>query len=75
MYVRVQVYPEAKKEQVIPVGVDRFTVSVKLPAVQNLANMRVKELLAKQYGVSVPMVRLISGHHSQRKIFSITTEK
>lgn len=74
MYIRVTVYPGAKKEKVTGLGEHRFELMVKAPAERNLANERVRELIAKEYGVNVAAVRMISGHHSSRKILSITKE-
>ena len=71
MYVRVQVKPGAKKESVIRTDEKTFSIAVKEPATQNLANMRVRELVAKEMGVSIQRVRMISGHRSPRKIFDI----
>jgi uncharacterized protein (TIGR00251 family) len=71
MYVRVAVYPGNKKQSIEELGENRFEIKVKEPAERNLANQRVKELLAEKYGVTVHAVRLVSGHQSSRKIFSI----
>ncbi len=74
MYVRVTVYPGAKKEHIKHVGENRFEIQVREPAEQNLANARILELVAEQYKVAVRQVRMISGHHSQRKILSIINQ-
>ncbi len=71
MYVRVAVYPSSKKEVILNAGEHRYEMRVKEPAERNLANVRVMELLALQYQVSPKLVRIVSGHHSSRKIFSI----
>ena len=74
MYVRVVVYPGAKKESIISTGDNRFEVKVKAPAERNLANVRTKEMVASEYQIDPKKVRLISGHQSPRKIFSIEEE-
>ncbi len=71
MYIRVSVYPNAKKEELIENGQDKCEVRVKEPAERNLANSRVMEILALQYRKNKKSIRLVSGHHSSRKIFSI----
>jgi len=71
MYVRVKVTPKAKREQLKVVSDAELSVSVKEPAERNLANGRVRELLAEHFEVPIGKVRLISGHHSPRKIFSV----
>lgn len=71
MYIRVVVYPSAKKEEVINTGEQRFEIKVKEQALRNLANTRVIELLALHYQINPKLVRIVSGHHSSRKIFSL----
>ena len=71
MYVRVKVTPGAKKEIVQQKAEGEFEISVKEPAEQNLANRRVQELIARELSVDVKKVRIISGHRSPRKIFSV----
>ncbi len=71
MYVRAAVYPGSKKESVTKLGDHRFEVKVKEPAERNLANVRVRELLAEVYKVEQKQVRMVSGHQNSRKIFSI----
>jgi uncharacterized protein YggU (UPF0235/DUF167 family) len=67
----VSVYAGAKNESVKNVGKSRFEVKVKEPAERNLANARVIELIAGEYEVSSKSVRIVSGHHSSRKILSV----
>ncbi|MCI0542663.1 DUF167 family protein [bacterium] len=75
MYIRVKVMPAAKKEGVERVSDDAFKISVKEPASRNMANTRVREILAKEYAVAVAKVRLINGHQSPSKLFSIIVEE
>jgi uncharacterized protein YggU (UPF0235/DUF167 family) len=74
MYVRVAVYPSSKKEVIKNTGDSRFEIRVKEPAERNLANSRVIEILALEYKVSPKLIRIVSGHHSSRKIFSVADE-
>jgi uncharacterized protein YggU (UPF0235/DUF167 family) len=74
MYVRVAVYPSAKRESFIEQGPHRFEVKVKEPAERNLANKRIKELLAEHYKTTEQKVRLVSGHQNSRKIFAVPDE-
>lgn len=71
MYVQVTVTASAKKEVVTTVSPTRYDIRVKEPAERNLANRRVATLLAEACGVPPRAVKLISGHRSPRKIFSI----
>ncbi len=74
MYVRVIVHPNCKKEKVERLKEGAYEVMVKEPAERNLANQRVKELLAREYQVAEKSVRIISGHHSRSKIITINNE-
>ena len=71
MYIRVDVSPKAKKENIKVISDDTLEISVREPALQNLANARVAILVARHYGVSRSSVRLISGHRSTRKVFAV----
>ena len=70
MHLSVRVVAGAKKEKVEMAG-KRLNISVKEPAKQNLANRRVRQLVAAHLGLPVAKVRLISGHTSPAKIFSV----
>lgn len=71
MYIKVKVQTGARREEVIKIKENEYRISVKEPAKHNMANMRVQELLAKELGVNIKSVRLINGHHSPSKIFSV----
>ncbi|MEK7068677.1 MAG: DUF167 domain-containing protein [Patescibacteria group bacterium] len=71
MYISVRVLAGAKKESVEEVRAGRLRVAVKEPAKQNLANRRVLALVAAHFGIAVNKVRLVSGHTSPSKIFSV----
>lgn len=71
MYVSVRVVAGAKKESVEELARGRLNISVKEPARQNLANKRVIELVARHFALPISRVRLISGHASPAKLFSV----
>ncbi len=71
MYVRVTVRPDAKKETIIRTDDTTYSIAVREPAERNLANNRVREVLADELSVPVGKVQLISGHRSPKKIFSV----
>ncbi|OGG72455.1 hypothetical protein A3A38_02110 [Candidatus Kaiserbacteria bacterium RIFCSPLOWO2_01_FULL_53_17] len=74
MYAKVFVTPGAKKEKVEEGKKEgELKISVREPAQRNLANTRVRELLAARFRVPLARVRILSGHHSPRKLFSIDT--
>lgn len=71
MYIRVHVVTQAKKEFVRAEKSDILSISVKEPAEQNRANIRVRELVAERYGILPKEVRIVSGHHHTSKILFI----
>jgi uncharacterized protein YggU (UPF0235/DUF167 family) len=71
MYIRVSVSARAKREVFKKVKNDSFLASVKEPPEQNQANRRVLELVAGHFGILPKQIRIISGHHSPSKIFSV----
>ncbi len=71
MYIKVQVIPKAKKEAVKKEADNFYIISVREPAERNLANLRIKSLVANIYQVSENKVKLVIGHHSRSKIFSV----
>ena len=71
MYIRVRAIPGAKRELVIKKSPDTYHISVREPAERLLANKRILEILAMEYSVPKGKIRLISGHQSPNKIFSV----
>ena len=71
MYVRVHVYPGMKKEKVTLLDEHTFEMVLKVPAERNLANHRVRELLAEWYNVPGGQIRIVTGHHSPRKVVDV----
>ncbi|MDO8493695.1 MAG: DUF167 domain-containing protein [bacterium] len=71
MYIKVRVYPGAKKERFKKNKEDSFEVDVREKAEMNMANKRVVALLAENLNFPINKIRLVSGHHSPSKIFNI----
>lgn len=71
MYIKVRVTPGAKKEIVTALGSDTFEIAVREEPEQNLANVRVRELLAAHFSMPVAKVRILTGHHCGNKIVTI----
>jgi uncharacterized protein YggU (UPF0235/DUF167 family) len=71
MYLKVFVTPGARKESVEEKG-DVLAIAVREPAQGNRANDRVRELVARRFGVATAAVRIITGHHSRGKMVSIS---
>lgn len=78
MYVSVRVIAGSKEEKVEELpgragNGGRLTLRVKAPAERGLANRRATELVARHFKLPVGKVRLVSGHRSPSKIFSVDT--
>jgi len=71
MYVHVVVQAGAKHEHVEKLSETRFKISVKEVAKQNQANLRIRTIIAEQYGVPLATVRIINGHQHSSKLLSI----
>lgn len=74
MYIKVNVSPGAKKEKIDEYDDNRFRIAVRQKAERNMANDRVRELIAEHFGVTVSCVKIINGHRSQSKLLSIREE-
>ena len=70
MYLKVFVTPGAKREKITEKG-DALLISVREPAERNLANTRVREIVAARAGKAVGKVRILTGHRSRAKMISI----
>jgi uncharacterized protein YggU (UPF0235/DUF167 family) len=68
--IRVKVRAGARKESFVEKG-GGFEAAVKEPAEQNRANARVIELLARHLSIPPKRIRIIAGHRSPNKSFSI----
>lgn len=71
MYVHVRVTPKAKRERVECIQPASFEIAVKEPAERNLANTRIREIIAEHFSVSPKAVRIVSGHQSPKKVLSV----
>ena len=71
MYIRVHAVAGSRRESVKQESPGVYAVTVREPAERNLANTRIRELLAEELKVPVGAVRIINGHHSPTKLFSI----
>ncbi len=75
MFVKVKVLPCAKEELVTQIAEDAFKVAVREKPENNMANARVRELVAFYFAVPAGKVRLVKGAHQSHKIFEIIEAK
>ena len=75
MYVKVRVTAGMRKEKVEKTGDHTFQMVIKEPAERNLANKRIRTILANWYTVPEGNVRIVTGYHSQSKIYDVVLEE
>ena len=73
MHIHVRAYPDSKKEIIKRLTESRFAVYVKESPKDNAANKRILEIMRKEYAGQT--IRMVKGHHSPSKLFSITKKK
>lgn len=71
MYVHVQAVPKSRKERVTKVSESKLYIEVKEPRERNLANKRIREILAQEFQVSLAQVVMLTGHQSSSKMYSV----
>lgn len=71
-YVRVTTFPDAKRERVMEIGKDTFEIYVREAPLHNMANRRVRTLVAGMYGVPEVQVQIVTGHKSRTKRLMIS---
>lgn len=71
MYIKVEVVPGASEEVVEKNGLDSYKMLIKQKPERNMVNKRVIEILRGQFSGSRVVIKLVSGHTSQSKIFSV----
>ena len=72
MYIKVKVMPSSRDESFIKLKENTYRIKVREKAERNMANNRVRTLLAQSLNISENKIHLISGHHSLSKIFSVS---
>ena len=71
MLIKVKVFPESKKEEVVKKSEDSFEVWVIERPIRGEANRAVIRLLSRYFSVSLEKIRLIKGFREKNKIFEI----
>ena len=71
MYIRVKVFPSAKKETFKQINKDHFEIFVKEKAENNQANNRILELFSLYFHLPKGKIRIVNGHHSPTKLLVI----
>ncbi len=71
MLIKVKVFPNNKKEEIIKKSEDSFDIKVKEKPINGLANIAVKKALSLYFKIPVSKVRLLRGFKTKNKIFKI----
>jgi len=74
MLIKVKVFPNSKKEEVIKKSEDSFEVKVREKPERGLANKAVIDALSLYFKIPSLRVRLIKGFRQRNKIFEIKDE-
>lgn len=70
MIINVKVKPNSKEDKIEKTGENEFIIHVKEPAEDNKANIKVINLLSKEFGVSFRKI-MIKNPRSRDKIIEI----
>ncbi len=71
MYIRVHAIPGSRRERIVKEDETTFRIEIREPAERNLANKRIREILAEKFGVLPAQVTMLTGHRSSSKMYSI----
>ena len=71
MKIFVKAKPGAKTEKLEKIDDNHFTISVKEPPIQGMANRAIIGVLAEYFGVAPSGVKIVSGFTSRQKIIEI----
>ena len=75
MLIKVKVFPNSKKEEIIKKSENSFEVKVKEKPRRGEVNKRVSEILSFYFKTPKSKIRLIKGFKERNKIFEIKTTK
>ena len=71
MFIKVKVFPDSKKDEIVKKADDRFEIKVKEKAKNGLANKKIIEILSKYLNVPEKKLILVHGAKQRNKIFEI----
>jgi len=71
MLIKVKVFPDSKKEEIIKKTEDSFEIKVKARPIRGEANREVIELLSSFLKIPRGKIRLIKGFRERNKIFKV----
>ena len=71
MLIKVKVFPNSKKEEIIKKSEDSFEIRVKEKPEKGKANREVVRILSSYFKIPESKIRLVRGFKERNKIFEI----
>jgi len=71
MFIKVKVFPESKKEEIILKKENTFEIHIKEKPEQGRANERILEVLSGYLKISLGKIRIIKGFKQRSKIIEV----
>ncbi|MEA3431336.1 MAG: DUF167 domain-containing protein [candidate division WOR-3 bacterium] len=71
MKINVRVIPRARKRDVTKQPDGSYKIKVLSPPINGKANREVREIIAREFGVKLSRVRIISGEKGREKVVEI----
>ncbi|RLG10693.1 DUF167 domain-containing protein [Candidatus Pacearchaeota archaeon] len=71
MLIKVKVFPDSKKEEIVKKSNDSFEIKLKEKPIKGLANRKTIAVLASYLKISKSKIRMIKGFKKKNKIFEI----
>ena len=71
MLIKVKVFPNSKKQEIIKKVENSFDVKVKAKPIKGQANREVKKVLSLYFKIPESRIRLVKGFKQRNKIFEI----
>ncbi len=71
MLIKVKVFPDSKKDEIIKKKEDSFEIKVKERPIEGKANKKALQLLSIYLKVSEKKIRMVRGSKKRNKIFEI----
>ncbi|MEO0232066.1 MAG: DUF167 domain-containing protein [candidate division WOR-3 bacterium] len=74
MIIRVKVFPNSKKDEIVKISENFFEIKVKAKPLMGEANKKVIEILSNYFKISESKIRILKGFKERNKIFELYEE-
>lgn len=71
MIIEAKIVPNARKNNLIDLGQNKYKIYITAPAIQGKANQALIEFLANHFQISKNQARILKGMKSKNKIIEI----